>query len=337
VIDSAARAMAQTGNGEEPEMIDDVYLPARKLPMPSSVSPQARSALVAAAAREQYPYPELDDIAGWEERIQATDDYMISLYRPRCSQLDHERSSYQVAGRKVYVSRPREAPTDRVLLHTHGGALIAGGGEVAGLIGDLNAARSGVETHTVDYRMPPEAAYPAALDDCVAAYRALLDRFPANRIVIGGESAGGNLGPALVLRARDEGLPLPAGLVMISPEVDLTESGDSFEANRGVDVMMPEGLMAANRFYADGHDLSHPYLSPLFGDFTKGFPRSFLQSGTRDLFLSNTVRMHRALRRAGIPAELHIFEAMPHGGFSGAPEDEELNAEVKNFVASCWV
>jgi acetyl esterase/lipase len=100
--------------------------------------------------------------------------------------------------------------------------------------------------------------------------------------------------------------------------------------------MMPEGLMAANRLYADGHDLADPYLSPLFGDFARGFPRTFLQAGTRDLFLSNTVRMHRALRRAGIAAELHVFEAMPHGGFGGAPEDDELNAEVRAFVASCW-
>lgn len=317
-------------------MIDDVQLPARALPMPSSVSPQARAAMVAAAAREQVPYPELDDIDGWRERVAATDAYMVSLYRPRCAALDLDRSRYAVEGRTIYVSRPREAPGDRVLLHTHGGALIAGGGEVAALMGDLNAMRSGLETHTVDYRMPPDDPYPAGLDDCIAAYRALLDRFPAERIVVGGESAGGNLGAALVLRARDEGLPLPAGLLLISPELDLTESGDSFEANRGVDVMMPEGLMPANRLYAGGHDLAHPYLSPLFGDFTKGFPPTFLQAGTRDLFLSNTVRMHRALRRAGVAAELHIFEAMPHGGFGGAPEDEELNAQVAAFAQSCW-
>src|SRR5581483_9639413 len=120
-------------------------------------------------------------------------------------------------------------------------------------------------------------------------------------------------------RARDEGLPLPAGLVLISPELDLTESGDSFQTNAGVDVMMPEGLMPANLIYAAGHDLADPYVSPLFGDFTKGFPPTFLQCGTRDLLLSNTVRMHRALRRAGIDAVLHVFEAMPHGGFGGAP------------------
>jgi len=127
-------------------------------------------------------------------------------------------------------------------------------------------------------------------------------------------------------------LPLPAALVLLSPEVDLTESGDSFQVNRTVDVVLPNPLMSANLLYANGAELTHPYLSPLFGDFTKGFPPTFLQSGTRDLFLSNTVRMHRALLKAQVPAQLHVFEAMPHGGFMGAPEDLELAAQVAQFV-----
>jgi monoterpene epsilon-lactone hydrolase len=83
--------------------------------------------------------------------------------------------------------------------------------------------------------------------------------------------------------------------------------------------------------YAQGHDLRDPYLSPLFGDLS-GFPPTFLQTGTRDLFLSNTVRMHRALRDAGVDAELHVWEAMPHGGFFGAPEDDEIGVEVRRFL-----
>ena len=117
----------------------------------------------------------------------------------------------------------------------------------------------------------------------------------------------------------------------MTPEVDLTESGDSFAANLGIDTILGL-LMPVNLLYAAGHDLAHPYLSPLFGDFTKGFPPTFLQAGTRDLFLSNTVRMHRALRHAGVHAELHVFEAMPHGGFFGAPEDEDVLWAVRDFV-----
>lgn len=180
----------------------------------------------------------------------------------------------------------------------------------------MQADQHGVVCYGVDYRMPPEHPYPAALDDALAAYRYVLERHAPSRIVLGGRSAGGNLAAAMLLPARDEGLALPAGLVLLSPKVDLTESGDSFQINQMVDIVLPSSLMRNNALYASGADLSPPYLSPSLGDLT-GFPPTFLQSGTRDLFLSNTVRMHRALRRASVDAELHVFEAMPHGGSRG--------------------
>jgi acetyl esterase/lipase len=153
---------------------------------------------------------------------------------------------------------------------------------------------------------------------------------------VGGSSSGGNLAAAMLLRARDDGLPLPAAAVLLTPEADLTESGDTFQTNAGVDTMLRGGT-PQRLLYAGGHDLASPGLSPLFGDFTKGFPPTLLASGTRDLYLSNTVRMHRALRAAGVPAELHVLEAAPHGGFLGlAPEDHELLREVRRFVDAHW-
>src|SRR5262249_51845807 len=107
--------------------------------------------------------------------------------------------------------------------------------------------------------------------------------------------------------------------------------------NLGVDTVLTRSLMPANLLYAGGHDLADPYLSPLFGDFSRGYPPTLLASGTRDLFLSNTVRMHRALRAAGVPAELHVLEAAPPGGFHGAaPEDREIDREVRGFVDQRW-
>jgi acetyl esterase/lipase len=127
---------------------------------------------------------------------------------------------------------------------------------------------------------------------------------------------------------------LPAAVGLFTPEVDLTESGDTFHTNRDIDVVLRGGLPEMNLLYANGADLAHPYLSPIFADFTKGFPPTFIQTGTRDLFLSNSVRIHRALRKAGIDAELHVGEAMPHGGFGNAPEDRELRDEFRRFLAS---
>jgi len=165
-------------------------------------------------------------------------------------------------------------------------------------------------------------------------YRALLRDYHPHEIIIGGGSAGGNLAAATILRARDEGLPLPAAAILMSPELDLTESGDSHQTNAGLDSM--GSLIQANLLYAGGHDLTAPYISPLFGDMTKGFPPTFLSTGTRDLFLSNTVRMHRKLRNAGIHAELHIKEAAPHAGLGGGREDQEIEIEARGFCKARW-
>jgi acetyl esterase/lipase len=96
-------------------------------------------------------------------------------------------------------------------------------------------------------------------------------------------------------------------------------------------------LMQVNLLYAAGAPLDHPYLSPLFGDFSKGFPPTLITAGTRDLFLSNAVRFHRALRAAGVPAELHILEAAAHGFFGGGtPEEAEIDAEMRRFCNQWW-
>jgi acetyl esterase/lipase len=105
-----------------------------------------------------------------------------------------------------------------------------------------------------------------------------------------------------------------------------------------VDTVLQEPLMRANLLYADGHDLTDPYLSPLFGDFRLGFCPTFIVSGTRDLFLSNAVRLHRALCQADVPAELHVFEAAPHGMplRVGSPEADDFNRQLLAFLAAHW-
>jgi monoterpene epsilon-lactone hydrolase len=165
-----------------------------------------------------------------------------------------------------------------------------------------------------------------------SSFSAWARRFKPAKVAAAGGSAGGGLCGSFVLKARDIGLPMPAAVVLATPEADLTESGDSFETNIHVEVVLTQRLTESIALYADGHDLTDPYLSPLFGDFTKGFPPTILTTGTRDAFLSNTVLMHRKLRRAGIDAELHVWEAMPHGGFFGAPEDREVTEEQARFI-----
>jgi hypothetical protein len=187
----------------------------------------------------------------------------------------------------------------------------------------------------VSYRLAPEHLYPAALDDCMAAYRWLLDQgVDASRIVVAGDSAGGNLTLALLLRARDEGLPLPAGAVALSPVTDLTFSGDSVRRNDGIDDMFSADLMdALVPAYLPQRELcSHPHVSPLFGDFT-GMPPLLLIAGSTELLLDDSVRV--ALRCPG--AQLLVWHGMPHvfPGFDFLPEAREATQRIGRFVRDC--
>jgi epsilon-lactone hydrolase len=310
---------------------------ARFIPVPTSVSEQAQQFLgmdiFGGGAERVVP----EDIAGWRALIRETDELLVAVIG---AQIEHLRSSVQsrlVGGVPVFVVTPEgvdEGDTEPIYLDIHGGSLLMGGGKACEVMARRVAAQVQMQTWSVDYRMPPDHPYPAALDDVLAVYRGLLSVRAPQLIVIGGGSAGGNLAAALMLRARDEGLPLPAALVLLTPEADLTESGDSFQTNLGIDNVLTESLADSIALYAGDHDLRDPYLSPLFGDLTAPFPPPFLQAGTRDLFLSNTVRMHRKLRAGGVDAQLHVFEAMPHGGFFGAPEDDELTEEIRRFLTA---
>ena len=312
----------------------------RDVRVPNSISAEAQAVLAAmvpmAQQRLDAPigYPALDDADGWRERIRVTNEQIVAGFPSRGVDVAAPTETIELAGLPVYEVQPEGVacgPDDPIYYEIHGGALVMGDGEACRLSCIGRAARTGLHTFGVDYRTAPDHRYPAALDDCVAVYRALLERWPAHKIVVGGGSAGGNLAAALMLRAHDEDLPMPAALILLSPECDLTESGDTFDVLEGIDVVLVQRLTQSVALYADGHDLTHPYLSPIFGDVSN-FPPTFIQAGTRDLFLSNAVRLHRALRAVDVDAELHVWEAMPHAGFAHTPEDVEIGIEVRKFV-----
>lgn len=316
-----------------PENLPALHVPARDLPIPHSVSPAARA--IMAMRRPPMPgYPALDDKPAWRAYAAAINGYMLPLMRERGAHVAADTVQRDIEGVTVYVVTPQGLPAGQtgVVLDIHGGAFIIGGGECCRaeaieLAGALQAV-----VWSVDYSAPPDHPYPAPLDDCLTVYRHMLRQYRAQDIVVAGASAGANLAAALVLRARDEGLPLPGGAVLNTPGTDLTNSGDSHAANNGLDAVLSGDVDAIGLLYAGGHDLTDPYVSPQFGDFTKGFCPSFLSAGTRDRLLSNAVRLHAALRAADVPADLYIIEAASHGGFHGAPEEVALNREVRRFV-----
>ena len=324
---------------DQPTDLASVRLPARDIWPPTTISALARAALSQGALAPAPGWPPADDLPAWRQAI-ADSDALWAAAAPQM--LASSRASIEtrtIGGVTCHVATPPDLDATargRLYLYIHGGAFVFGAGPYARAQGALQADRLGVTTVSVDYRMPPDHPFPAAPEDCLAVYRTLTEAHDPARIVVGGSSAGGNLAAAMALMIRDRGLPAPAGLVLLTPEVDLTEAGDSFAVNTLLDVTLKGPLPDCNALYAAGHDLTDPYLSPLFGDLT-GLPPTLVQTGTRDIFLSNSVLMHRKLRKAGVEAELHVWEAMPHGGFGAfgggeAPENREIDDEVRRFI-----
>jgi monoterpene epsilon-lactone hydrolase len=315
-----------------------LHLPARDIPVPTSVSPEAQ-AILAMPPMEQPESPPAHDLDGWREFVATRDEAIKAMMAGRTAGAPVTTEELDIDGVRVYEIVPVDLADDdrRVYLDIHGGAFVFGGGELCRAMGVGAAVRVGARVLAVDYRMPPDHPFPAGLDDCLTVYRSLLLQHSADQVIVGGVSAGGNLAAALTLRIRDEGLPLPAAVVLRTPAVDLSESGDSMETNLGLDPLLPRRETAALDLYRGSADVRDPYVSPVHGDFTKGFPPTILTTGTRDMLLSDTVRMHRALRAAGIPAALHVTEAGGHGGFFGmAPEDGAIEREVRDFVDAHW-
>ena len=230
-----------------------------------------------------------------------------------------------LGGVPVYRITPPNAKPGRVLLHLHGGAYVFGAGAGAGVEGAFVANATQTEVVSVDYRMPPEHPFPAAVEDSVAVWQALVQeqgkkkaKKAYTQLGMCGTSAGGGLAMATILKLQQSvgsgAVPLPAALSISTPWSDLTKTGDSYVVNDMVDSCLAsyDGVLGdAVALYAGSVDLKDPLLSPIYGDLS-GFPPTLLFSGTRDLFLSNTVRAHRKLRQAGVEAELHVFEGLSH-------------------------
>jgi monoterpene epsilon-lactone hydrolase len=316
-----------------------LHLPARDIPVPGSVSPEAQGIL--AAGRLGPPpkeLPALDDAAGWKAYVAESDEFVRSMVGDPLGRFSGTIEQRVIGSFPVYVLTPEgvSEADPRVYFDIHGGAWVLGGGDLCKMTAAMSASQVGARVWTPDYRMPPDHPFPTPLDDCMTAYRALLEERRPEEIVVGGASAGGNLAAALVLRAKDEGVSLPAALVINTGAFDLTMSGDSWHTNDGLDNVLSASASGCPALYSGDHDLRAPYISPLFGDL-RGFPPTILLTGTRDMLLSDNVRMHRALRAAGVQAELHVWEAAGHGGFMGmAPEDADRYAEMRRFVDQHW-
>jgi monoterpene epsilon-lactone hydrolase len=312
-------------------------VPARLIPVPDTVSPQMQAIIAHPISPDWNVVPKT--VEEWKATVdEAAQSVMANLPKVR-EALGVTVAPIMKAGVKAFLVTPKSIPArnrNRVLLHLHGGARVYYPGESGTREAILLAGFGGFKVISVDYRMPPEFPYPAALDDAVAVYRDLLKTTKAKNIGIFGTSAGGSLTLTTVLRAKMEHLALPGAIAPGTPTADLTKTGDSLFTNEMVDnvLVSQDGFIRATiLLYANGHDLKDPLISPVYGDM-HGFPPTILTSGTRDLYLSNTVRVHRKLRAAGVEAVLQVWEGQAHAQYNRditAPEIKEYNDEITRF------
>jgi len=314
-------------------------LPAKIVPVPQDIGPAAQ-ALVAAPYRAPAWNANPASAEEWRVLVKKLADASLPFLAKARETLGVTMEPTVIGGVKGFIFTPKtmpEAHRNQLIINVHGGGYVYGPGEAGTAEAMLMAAYGGYKVIEFDYRMPPDAPYPAAMDDAMAVWKAALAMQDPSRMAIVGTSTGGGMTLAMILRAKQEGLALPAAIAPGTPWSDLTETGDSYKTNEWVDnvlVSYSGYLSHAAALYANGHDLRDPQLSPIYGDF-HGFPPAILTSGTRDLFLSNTVRTHRKLRDAGVEAYLQVFEGLSHAQYlfdPTAPETKAAFGEITAFL-----
>jgi monoterpene epsilon-lactone hydrolase len=237
-----------------------------------------------------------------------------------------------ISAMEVKVSQARN---DRCVLFFHGGGYRIG---TAALYRDF-MWRISAATHApvvyFDYRLAPEHPFPAAVEDAGRVYLAIAGRTSPRRLAFAGESAGGGLALATLLKLRDEGHGLPAAAAVLSPWTDLALAGASLRSNADADPMMnPERVPAVASSYLRGADPRHPYASPLYGD-PSGLPPTLFQVGGDEILLDDAVRMAEKMKAAGCEVDIDIWPRMPHVWHLYArilPEGRRAIADIGAFL-----
>lgn len=234
----------------------------------------------------------------------------------------------------VEVRAGAGAPTAGTVLYLHGGAYAMGSAAASvGLVSEI-ARRAAATALSVDYRLAPEHPFPAAVDDALTAYRALLDRGTrAGSIAVTGESAGGGLALALLLAIRDAGLPQPSSATVLSPWTDLTQSGGTMATRAEADpALTRRALQVRAADYLAGADPRAPLASPLYADL-RGLPPLLIQTGGREILLDDALRLAARAARADVPVTLQTFPGAPHVFQGFAPLVEEAACALDHVAA----
>lgn len=290
------------------------------------------------------------------KELEAVVDLLASRDRPENPTLEDSRAGYlrlmryigggtEVGTTKVDANGvPAEwvahadSRDDSAVLYLHGGGYVIGSIDTHRELAARISKSTGCRVLVIDYRLAPEAPYPAAVEDATNAYRWMLDQgVDSHRTVIAGDSAGGGLTVAAMVALRDSGDPLPASAVCLSPWVDLEGIGESMTSKAAIDPMVArEGLLHMANLYLDGADPRSPLAAPLYADL-HGLPPILIQVGTWETLLSDSVRLAERAESAGVDVALEQWEEMVHVWHAFAPilpEGQEAIDRIGEFVAT---
>jgi monoterpene epsilon-lactone hydrolase len=276
---------------------------------------------------------------GVRQAMSGTSDRSIATRIPRSLAATLLLETATFAGLPAEVHTPLDwKPGAPTILYLHGGAYIACSPGTHRELAARIAHTSGARCVVPDYRLAPQHPFPAAIDDAVAVYRALLEAGADPRtIFIAGDSAGGGLSIATMLSLRDQGAPLPRGAVLLSPWVDLAGTGETMSTNRDFDYLSGDTLIVA-KLYAGDVDLAHPLVSPVYADLA-GLPPMLVQTGDAELLFSENQTFVERAREAGVhvtheiePGMVHVYQGFAAFSPQCAAAIQSIGRFVRSFV-----
>ena len=283
--------------------------------------------------------PSPDDLEGWQKLNQQISSLFVQMSQPVVDSYQPNITATKMRDINVLDIKPKDwRDNGKVLIYLHGGGYtVLGANSTLGNVVPV-ANSTGLRVISVDYSLAPFSKWNQTTDEVVSVIEALLDQgYSLDDIGMYGDSAGGGLVAGSVLKMRDKGIGMPAALVLWSPWTDVTGVGDTYFTLRNADPFLTndsERKMAGA--YASPADQKNPYVSPVYGNFSHGFPPTLIQGGTKEMLLSDFIRLYQALDQAGIPVKLDIYEGMPHvfqtPFFHNTPESNIAISKTSDFL-----
>ncbi len=279
------------------------------------------------------PTPPADNKEAWKLYQKSVENFVTMITEPEVKRQQANVTQLNFRGVPVLDVKSKDwKDNGMVVVYLHGGCYTLQSAKSSLVSSSLMANRTGLRIISVDYTLAPHAKWQQITDEVITVITELKKTgYSMKNIAIAGDSAGGGLAAGVVLKMREKGMEMPAAVVLWSPWADITETGDTYFTLKNADpsLIYENILKNSAEAYAGLKDQKNPYVSPVYGDYSKGFPPTLIQGGTKEIFLSNFIRLYQALDTAGQTVKLDIYEGMVHVFQVYLPDSPESKTALK--------